>query len=189
MRPERRADVLSIRSRPPISSLPTEAPRSESLRPELARNSRSGKLPAKRGTLRPNRENRLTLCFSGSIARNGSRKAVQICEDYYPFIRDFASQSAKRSGPPLSRKASQYKALPAAPQRPGRPFRHFFQNTERSVQLRETGQGPVFQAHLPESDIERPCKNEGWISGSIPLRRSAPPSPALRSGSSPAEAG
>ncbi len=125
---------------------------------------------------RPDRENPPTPCFSRPIAGNGSRKAVQKHKDFYPFMRDFASQSARRSGPSLSRKASQCKALPEAPQRRGRPSRQFLQKMERSVQFRGTGQVPVFSTHSPESKIERLRKNESRLSRfPVPAARPAGP--------------
>ncbi len=74
----------------------------------------------------PGRENRPTLCFSRLFAGNGLWKAGQEHKDYYPSMRPFASQSARRCGPALSGKARRCKALPAAPQRRGRPSRQFF---------------------------------------------------------------
>ena len=64
---------------------------------------------------RPGQGNRPTPCFFGPFAGNGPRKAGQRHKDYYPSVRAFASQSAGRSGSPLSRKARRRKALPAPP--------------------------------------------------------------------------
>jgi len=69
--------------------------------------------------------------------------------------------------------------------RPGR-FGIFFRKMERSVQIGEAGQAPVFPAHSPKSDIERPRKNEKLRSSPVrallcPDARTSCPRAAIRS--------
>ena len=167
MRPECCAGVFSIRSRPPIPP----PPRPESLRPESPRKRRSGAFCGKRGTRairvgktgqpsvfpacspemvcgKPGKRTRIIILLCGLSRRNRQDAADRRCPE-------------KRGG---ARRCPQRRS--AAAGRPG----NFLQNEERSFQIRETGQPSGFQSYFPESEIERPCKNAGWLSGRVPVR-------------------
>ena len=141
MRPECCAGVFSIRSRPPIPP----PPRPESLRPESA-----------------------NPLFFPPVRRKWFVENRARAQGLLSFYAAFCVAIGKtlRTGAVRKSEAVQCVARSAAAGRPG----NFLQNEERSFQIRETGQPSGLQAYFPESEIERPCKNAGWLSGRVPVR-------------------
>ncbi len=150
----------------PIPSPPPEAPRPESLRPELLRNGRSGGFSAKRGA----RADQVRKTDQPSVFPTRFRKTNR--EYPYKCMRTIILPCGilchNRQGAPDRRCPEKRSGARRCPQRRsaagGRPG-NFLQNIERSVQFGKTAQAPVFRAYLPESNIERPCKNKERRSG------------------------
>ncbi len=167
MRPERCAGVFSIRSRPPIPAATNPPPRGGGVRgvgarPESLKKGRSGETFCKtRGRSVQVRKTGQPSVFpvhstetNREFLRKGIRNNILLCG----FLRRNRQDAPDRRSPEKrgnARHCAQRRS--AAAGRPGK----FLRNEERSVQLRETGQPPVFPARLPESDIKRPLKNTG----------------------------
>ncbi len=199
MRPERRAGVFPRRSRPPIPApIPFVDPWRRAVGVASAR-PRYGAVPGTLGgaarsaaaLIAAKRAVPAHFLQNGARAPSGSgtpanslffrpirRKRVADCRAKAQGLLSFragfcvTTGRARRAAAVPKSEAVQGVARSAA--RRGRPSRRiFYKKVERSVQIREAGQPSVFPARSRESNTERSRKNEGRVSGSVPVRLAA----------------